>query len=112
FFLFSSRRRHTRFSRDWSSDVCSSDLIAVAQAHPNVYLETSAMPYPQRIRDAVRAIGPERVLFGSDGPGCQPALEVDKVRRAGRSEDEDLLGLGQPRPANLVDLEEIRRAHG
>src|SRR5690606_41075824 len=27
FFFFSSRRRHTRFSRDWSSDVCSSDLI-------------------------------------------------------------------------------------
>src|SRR5690606_39439003 len=25
--LFSSRRRHTRFSRDWSSDVCSSDLV-------------------------------------------------------------------------------------
>src|SRR5690606_686138 len=27
-FLFSSRRRHTRFSRDWSSDVCSSDLTS------------------------------------------------------------------------------------
>src|SRR5690606_39389433 len=26
-FFFSSRRRHTRFSRDWSSDVCSSDLV-------------------------------------------------------------------------------------
>src|SRR5690606_7679848 len=26
--FFSSRRRHTRFSRDWSSDVCSSDLFA------------------------------------------------------------------------------------
>src|SRR5699024_11396924 len=26
FFLFSSRRRHTRSKRDWSSDVCSSDL--------------------------------------------------------------------------------------
>src|SRR5690606_40293582 len=26
----SSRRRHTRFSRDWSSDVCSSDLAAKA----------------------------------------------------------------------------------
>src|SRR5690606_30510644 len=26
--LFSSRRRHTRFSRDWSSDVCSSDLAS------------------------------------------------------------------------------------
>src|SRR2546422_5879901 len=29
FFFFSSRRRHTRCSRDWSSDVCSSDLKAV-----------------------------------------------------------------------------------
>src|SRR6266699_3744243 len=28
--LFSSRRRHTRCGRDWSSDVCSSDLIALA----------------------------------------------------------------------------------
>src|SRR5438128_7915675 len=27
FFFFSSRRRHTRCYRDWSSDVCSSDLI-------------------------------------------------------------------------------------
>src|SRR5690606_40042904 len=30
-FFFSSRRRHTRFSRDWSSDVCSSDLVYI---HP------------------------------------------------------------------------------
>src|SRR5690606_40853418 len=29
-FFFSSRRRHTRFSRDWSSDVCSSDLEVYA----------------------------------------------------------------------------------
>src|SRR5690606_40834818 len=28
-FFFSSRRRHTRFSRDWSSDVCSSDLVTI-----------------------------------------------------------------------------------
>src|SRR3712207_7866164 len=28
-FFFSSRRRHTRYWRDWSSDVCSSDLSAV-----------------------------------------------------------------------------------
>src|SRR5256886_12902644 len=32
FFFFSSRRRHTRFDCDWSSDVCSSDL-APAAAH-------------------------------------------------------------------------------
>src|SRR5256884_429107 len=29
FFFFSSRRRHTRCSRDWSSDVCSSDLFSM-----------------------------------------------------------------------------------
>src|SRR5699024_11715572 len=28
FFFFSSRRRHTRSKRDWSSDVCSSDLVS------------------------------------------------------------------------------------
>src|SRR3712207_1650563 len=31
FFFFSSRRRHTRYWRDWSSDVCSSDLITDGQ---------------------------------------------------------------------------------
>src|SRR2546427_7028351 len=30
FFFFSSRRRHTRFDCDWSSDVCSSDLTSRA----------------------------------------------------------------------------------
>src|SRR3712207_9016763 len=30
FVFFSSRRRHTRYWRDWSSDVCSSDLLGVA----------------------------------------------------------------------------------
>src|SRR2546422_1914846 len=41
FFFFSSRRRHTRCSRDWSSDVCSSDLapggwsqVAAARVKP------------------------------------------------------------------------------
>src|SRR5690606_40260534 len=36
-YLFSSRRRHTRFSRDWSADVCSSDLYyRWLRAHPEV----------------------------------------------------------------------------
>src|SRR5438067_5201616 len=32
--FFSSRRRHTISKRDWSSDVCSSDLVLAAQARP------------------------------------------------------------------------------
>src|SRR6266513_2820809 len=31
YFFFSSRRRHTRSKRDWSSDVCSSDLVDAAE---------------------------------------------------------------------------------
>src|SRR5256886_12221346 len=41
FFFFSSRRRHTRFDCDWSSDVCSSDLLSfgrVRPAHTNLVL--------------------------------------------------------------------------
>src|SRR2546430_11760793 len=41
FFFFSSRRRHTRFDCDWSSDVCSSDLMS-----PDVLPKTG----PGRIR--------------------------------------------------------------
>src|ERR1035437_9306092 len=32
-FFFSSRRRHTRYWRDWSSDVCSSDLLGRFRMH-------------------------------------------------------------------------------
>src|SRR5690606_3142054 len=58
-FFFSSRRRHTRFSRDWSSDVCSSDLGAV----PNV-----------RIVDGVLRPG-MRIAFGA----TEGVYEVDEV---------------------------------
>src|SRR5690606_40051535 len=46
---FSSRRRHTRFSRDWSSDVCSSDLFTLQQndhssVEPSANTSTSLIP--------------------------------------------------------------------
>src|SRR5205809_3900269 len=41
FFFFSSRRRHTRCSRDWSSDVCSSDLTIYGQAFSPTTISTS-----------------------------------------------------------------------
>lgn len=58
------------------------DAIRVAKRHPNLILETSAMPYPRMIKEAVAAVGAERVLFASDGPGCDPTLELEKLRRA------------------------------
>src|SRR5690606_31036082 len=45
-FFFSSRRRHTRFSRDWSSDVCSSDLtLIIAVSIPTSVLLTFLTVY-------------------------------------------------------------------
>ncbi len=64
------------------------EAIETAARIPNLLLETSAMPYPDMIRRAVDVLGPERVLFASDGPGCSPRLEVRKVDLAGLSETE------------------------
>src|SRR5207249_6209572 len=43
FFFFSSRRRHTRSKRDWSSDVCSSDLFA--NGAPNLTVDVPALQH-------------------------------------------------------------------
>src|SRR5690242_20225831 len=55
FFFFSSRRRHTRLTCDWGSDVCSSDL-QMAGASPAFRRET------QDMNVTVRALGPVRSL--------------------------------------------------
>src|SRR5690554_5539935 len=49
FFFFSSRRRHTRCGRDWSSDVCSSDLNIDVVTMTYGYMRT----YEDRVRRAV-----------------------------------------------------------
>src|SRR5256886_13285782 len=56
FFFFSSRRRHTRFDCDWSSDVCSSDLtprhaFAYSVAPPGV-ATASGRRGPRRSQDS------------------------------------------------------------
>src|SRR5690606_41038340 len=56
-FFFSSRRRHTRFSRDWSSDVCSSDLNVIC-LHDLAYL------FEMRIQEVLLVMG--QAPFGHD----------------------------------------------
>src|SRR6266511_4140529 len=59
FFFFSSRRRHTRFSRDWSSDVCSSDLVYLDYMQ-NGAGKTIAAPYAVRPRPGAPVSTPLR----------------------------------------------------
>jgi predicted TIM-barrel fold metal-dependent hydrolase len=70
------------------------EAIDVAERFPNVLLETSAMPYPRKIRSAVERLGAERVLYASDGPACSPLIELEKVRLAGLEETAEGLVLG------------------
>jgi uncharacterized protein len=70
------------------------EAIDVAERFPNLVLETSAMPYPGKIRSAVDRLGPERVLYASDGPACSPLLELEKVRLARLDANAERLVLG------------------
>src|SRR6266508_4769367 len=55
FFFFSSRRRHTRWPRDWSSDVCSSDLLEVVEIEDE---QGETAP----VAKSARAFPPERLV--------------------------------------------------
>src|SRR3712207_7148453 len=68
-FFFSSRRRHTRYWRDWSSDVCSSDLFGVIYsvyqfAIPYVMMGTNPGPYADLLMTLVVRQAFTNNLFG------------------------------------------------
>src|SRR5690606_39326607 len=73
-FFFSSRRRHTRFSRDWSSDVCSSDLITLDRRH---VLEQVAHRVPR-----VRQLAVVRILRRLAGVVQLKGVLVEHVAKA------------------------------
>src|SRR2546430_4666700 len=66
FFFFSSRRRHTRFDCDWSSDVCSSDLLReLGDRCDKVIVETlSHLLRADQLERAVRFVDELEVAFG------------------------------------------------
>src|SRR5215208_7307762 len=63
FFFFSSRRRHTSWPRDWSSDVCSSDLEAAAEHGKHVWAD-GGVRHPRDVALALAA-GASQVMIGS-----------------------------------------------
>src|SRR5690606_40479471 len=82
--FFSSRRRHTRFSRDWSSDVCSSDL-EVEQGGERQHEEgagagtdESVVEADAQARQADRREGPAAAHRAGCGGGAEGGTQDDE----------------------------------
>src|SRR5690606_39386840 len=92
--FFSSRRRHTRFSRDWSSDVCSSDLI---DQRVGVFARKQAMPRHEMGADEAAERGElvalrrqyHTAVLDDDRAGFELLGEADRSeeRRVGKERD-------------------------
>src|SRR5690606_40966631 len=87
YFFFSSRRRHTRFSRDWSSDVCSSDLL-----HTRIDYYAERMFFIHRFQHLVlHHLGPLLIMGAYPGQVLRAGLpmawrsEERRVGKEGRS---------------------------
>src|SRR2546429_5272447 len=85
-FFFSSRRRHTRCSRDWSSDVCSSDLsIEVDGKAAASVLDVDVWTEARLVFD----LGVSSLLLGADPgasetPALTEAIFRSEERRVGK----------------------------
>src|SRR3989449_4781062 len=84
FFFFSSRRRHTRCSRDWSSDVCSSDLAVYTDTFVSMGMEKEK---DERERVFIPRYQVNEELFARAKPDaifmhCLPAHRGEEVTNA------------------------------
>jgi hypothetical protein len=85
------------FADDWAAQQAFIDPLS---RHPNIYTDTSAIRRFDLLEQAVRRAGPEKVLFGSDGPWLHPGVELAKVQALGLREADRALVLG----GNLLRL--------
>src|SRR5690606_40310673 len=92
---FSGSRRHTRFSRDWSSDVCSSDLRGLSSVATPDDLASAPTTYPTWVTDRYLELGDTvtprtidlamQVVEGATDPYTQAKMvERSEERRVGR----------------------------
>src|SRR5690606_40022124 len=101
--FFSSRRRHTRFSRDWSSDVCSSDLAKkfaiTVVALPGHYV--GDFRGKQRLNTAQQENGngghdeAAHIREGRDGKAQLGQRRRDKIGRASCRERGEATGVAE-----------------
>src|SRR5437764_5065861 len=79
FFFFSSRRRHTRYIGDWSSDVCSSDLSAMNETINDSFLRELDLKGGECILDVGSGLGQFSRAMARAAKGCKV---LGKIGRA------------------------------
>ncbi len=79
------------FKDDWRLQQVIVDLMV---RYPNVYADTSGVRRLESLEQALRRVGPRRLLFGSDGPWFHPGLEPYKIRLLGLSPKDEALVCG------------------
>lgn len=84
------------------------EAIIAAKRTPNIYLATTAVMEADMIAKAIKAVGPERVLFGSNGPSVIPAIQLAVLRRVGLDAEAETLVLGG-NAARLYRLDELAK---
>src|SRR5216683_1926659 len=92
YFFFSSRRRHTRSDRDWSSDVCSSDLDG--QEEPDARVRAGCGVYA--VTGGVRA---DRGMAGRPGGGAAGTRGAGRAAGGPGPGDAPAAAAGSPGPA-------------
>jgi len=65
------------------------NIWKLLQKRPNVYVETSMAPSPGELEKIVQKIGPNRILFGSNFPFCEPNVELMKIIMLNHVSDEE-----------------------
>src|SRR5215510_16202979 len=93
-FFFSSRRRHTRWPRDWSSDVCSSDLAYSGISY-----------YMMAIREQAKAQGWVETLLGRKRQIPELRASNPALRGAG-----ERMAINMPIQGTAADIQKIGRA--
>src|SRR5207253_4025306 len=89
-FFFSSRRRHTRWPRDWSSDVCSSDLFdALGGGEAVIRVSAASMVGIFGVRTRITASPPPRA---SNLPNAYRAPRRSRRRRSPYRSEERRVG--------------------
>jgi hypothetical protein len=71
------------------------EAIAAARRTPNLYLVTTAVMEPHWIRVAVKELGAQRVIFGSNAPHVYPATQLLVIRQAELAPQDESKVLGE-----------------